>query len=139
MDLILGKWKKILIPCELYGKVIKGAHDMKAAGHFALNSTMTRLRALFYFPGITAQVQHYLAECEECLHTKRGNNDKKFKYTSTEKGYLNQSCHIDIWGPTPPDSSGYKYVLAMEEVYTRYCIFVPQKKDKCRYCSENNT
>ena len=59
---------------------------------------------------------------------KRGNNDKKFKYASTEKGYLNQSCHIDIRGQTPPDSSGYKYVLAMEKVYTRYCIFVPLKR-----------
>ena len=98
MDLILGKRKKIIIPHELYGKVIKGAHDMKAAGHFALNSTMTRLRALFYFLGVTAQVQQYLAECVECPHKKRGNNDKKYKYASTEKGYINQSCHIDIWG-----------------------------------------
>ena len=50
MDLILGKRKKIVIHHELYGTGIKGVHDMKTAGHFALNSAMTRLRALFYFP-----------------------------------------------------------------------------------------
>ena len=125
MDLILGKRKKIVITHELYGAVIKGAHDMKIAGHFALNSTMTRLRALFYFPCMALQVQQYLVHCEECLHKKRGVDDKSYQYASTERGSLNQSCHIDIWGPVKEDADGYKYVLAMEEVYTRYCFLYP--------------
>ena len=79
MDLVLGKRKKIIITHELYGTVIKGAHDMKTAGHFAPNSTMTRLRALFYFPSMSSQVQQYLAHCEECLHKKRGLDDKRYQ------------------------------------------------------------
>ena len=77
---------------------------------------------------MTAQVQYYLAKCDECLHKKRGVSDKRYKFASTERGYLNQFCQIEIFCPTQPDSSGYRYVLAMEEVYTRYCIFVPLKR-----------
>ena len=65
---------------------------MKIAGHFAFNSTMTRLRALFYFPSMSSQVQQYLAHCEECLHKKSGVDDKSYQYANTERGYLSQSC-----------------------------------------------
>ena len=62
------------------------------------------------------------------MHKKRCVEDKSYHYASTERRYLNKSCHIDIWGPTKEDAVGYKYVLAMEEVYTRYCIFIPLKR-----------
>ena len=47
------------------------------------------------------------------------------KDINTETGYMSQSCHIYIFGPTKPDSSSFQYVLAMDETYTRYSIFVP--------------
>ena len=86
MDLILGKRKKIVIPYELYGEIICGAHDIKAADHFTMASTLMRLRGLFCFPGMKMQIQHYIAKCEECLHKQRGVNNKRYKYASTEKG-----------------------------------------------------
>ena len=33
---------------------------------------------------------------------------------------------MDLWGPSNPvDSMGNKYILAIEESYSRYCIFIP--------------
>ena len=68
LDLILGKRKKIVVPHELYGEIICGAHDIKAAGHFTMASTLTRLKVLLYFPGMRMQIQHHIAKCEECLY-----------------------------------------------------------------------
>ena len=85
LDLILGKRKKIVVPHELYGKVIKGENDVKAAGHFALSNTITLLRALFYFPGMTTQTQHYLANVRN-VYTNRGGSMINDLSTQVQKG-----------------------------------------------------
>ena len=108
LDLVLGKRKKIILPPSLYYKVIAAAHTHKLAGHFSLNSTLSCLISKFFFPSTYTECRNYIQQCEECLVEVRGFNDKRFKQTTVESGYLNHCCHVNLFGPIQNGSSGYK-------------------------------
>ena len=84
-----------------------------------------RLWSIFSFFNIHSEVVKYVASCEACLLKKRGVDYKRFKYSPSDSGYLNQMVHLDIWVHLIQQTNGYKYILAIKEPHSCYCLFIP--------------
>jgi hypothetical protein len=57
---------RICVPRSLQARALALLHQ----GHPGINFTLQRARNIFYWPGITADVYRYIAECDACVHSQ---------------------------------------------------------------------
>ena len=97
-------------------------HDSKMAGHLRIAKTSDRIKANFYWPGMTEDVRRYCKSCDVCQRTIHKGSlapaplgkmpliDVPFKRVA-----------IDLIGPiNPKSSSGFRYILTLVDYATRY-------------------
>jgi hypothetical protein len=50
--------------------ILNELHDAATAGHLGIDKTMERVKRLFYWPGMDAEIKHYVATCPHCQVNK---------------------------------------------------------------------
>ena len=53
--------------------ILQWLHRSPTEGHSGRNITLQRIKALFYWKGITKDVQHFIGSCDVCQRCKREN------------------------------------------------------------------
>ena len=56
---------------------IKYCHDLKTAGHLRGKETLSKVRQMFYWPGLQSDVRSYIAVCETCTIRKEPSPTKR--------------------------------------------------------------
>lgn len=67
---IPGRWC-VVVPRKLRPEVLKEAHDGVFAGHFSERKVYDRLRRLYWWPGMRAEVRKFCRGCLSCA-TRKG-------------------------------------------------------------------
>ncbi|CAB3978561.1 Retrovirus-related Pol poly from transposon [Paramuricea clavata] len=60
----------LVVPREMRTDLLKLAHDDPSSGHMGINRCVERLQQKYYWPGMTSEVQLWVAECEQCNRRK---------------------------------------------------------------------
>ena len=76
--------------------------------------------------GIASIAKYFTRSCEQCQKTKPYTFAVTPEMTSLQAAFQGACVSCDHFGPLPP-SSGYTYILAITDVFSRYLILVPQK------------
>ena len=112
---------RIALPNTLRTAVIERAHASRLAGHSGSFKTAERVKELFWWPNIEADVQKHLQSCNTCL-------------SITNKGVLppapnqffppctgpNQRIHADLFGPLKSESHANSYVLVVTDAFSKF-------------------
>lgn len=130
--------KQIVVPTDLRYQVLHTAHDALMSGHFGVRRTLQRVLCKFYWPTVSKDVNMYCKSCDACQRTTAKGRvpsapleqmpliDEPFKRIA-----------IDLIGPMIPISnSGYRFVLTIMDVATRYPEAIPLKKIDSITCAE---
>lgn len=122
--------KQILVPSSLQQSVLCVAHDGIMAGHCGIRRTLQRVLSNFFWPGVRCAVKRYCRTCDICQKTV---SKGRVPCVPLEKMPVIQEpfkrIAIDLVGPFQPVSAnGYRYVLTIVDVATRYPEAVPLKK-----------
>ena len=74
-------------------------------------------------------VSSYVRGCKECQMHKRPKHPGKSPRQKTDIPHQPfDKVQIDFCGPFPPSvNEGYKYVLAIQDVFSRYSVLIPTK------------
>jgi hypothetical protein len=113
----------VVIPRVLQAELIHGAHSTRYSGHSGVLKTVLRLQTRYYWPGMTAQVQHHIDNCMLCIKCK-SKLGKAPLHPLPLPELPNQRVHIDLCGPYKTTSSGNKYCMVMTDAFTKYAVVV---------------
>lgn len=91
------------------------AHSSPWAGHQGGDKTAYRIRLLFFWPGLTAQVTRFCAACNDCqLRKRRTVFDRVPIEPIVRATYAFQQMNVDALGPIKPKSKrGHAYILCV--------------------------
>lgn len=126
------EWK-LVVPKSHRQSVIEQCHDIPTSGHMGVWKTLGRLTQKHYWPKMRADVARYVRSCRVCLANKpdfkgpaglmagRPNITRPWEFVS-----------VDLVGPLPPSTTGYKYILSVQDYFTKYCAFFPMRTAKAK-------
>jgi transposase InsO family protein len=117
---------KVVVPQSLRSKVLDVGHA--CSGHFGSRKTRAHVQSHFYWPGMGKDISTHCKACTTCAsftsHRKsiQPLQPVPIVHTPWEK------LAMDIVGPFTRTTSGYKYVLTLVDMATRFPEAIPLKK-----------
>ena len=119
--------KQLLIPSNLRNSVFKWCHEHRTAGHFGMTATVYKVQQRFFWPGMRREIQQKVTECVKCIEKIRSVPSRGTQHVPGTTGYVGEKLNIDLVGPLPTTPDGYRYVLTMQDNFSRHVSAVPLK------------
>jgi transposase InsO family protein len=94
-----------------------------------MKKTVAKFNERAWWPGMKNEVCQWIKECEACQLTKLGPGQGKLPLISTVVGDFNERIAVDLIGPFP-ESRGFKYVLTVQDCFTKWSEAYPLTKKK---------
>src|SRR6218665_2225944 len=120
---------QLMVPEKLRSRVLHAAHESLMSAHQGIKKTQDKISAVFYWPSMLNDVKAHVINCDLCSDglVKQG-------LTKAPLGHLPlvgepfRSISVDIAGPIEPRSaSGYRYILSIVDMATRFPEAIPLK------------
>ena len=110
-------------------EVLHQLHDSPlSGGHFAAEKTLSRIKQRFWWPGLRASVEKYIAKCTRCAARSTAGKSRKAHLQTIEAKAPFRIVAADILGPvTLAKKSQARYILVISDLYTKYAVAVPLK------------
>ena len=115
----------ICLPDSLMDKVFHLCHIHPLSAHFALASTLKRVRFRFMFPHMTAIVATKLMGCQGCVQKIAKDPYKHSVFCSREVPGINEKINWDIVGPLPLSENNNMYILSIVDYFSRWLEMIP--------------
>ena len=111
---------RMVMPKEIRDAVFYWSHQSTTAGHFGQTATVLRAQSKFYYPGMSQDLKRRVANCGDCLVKKSKVKLRDGTHNPQRSGYPNQKIYIDLIGPLPTTTKMERYVLTVEDGFTRH-------------------
>ncbi|KAM0735103.1 Retrovirus-related Pol polyprotein from transposon 17.6 [Formica fusca] len=95
-------------------------HDAPTGGHQGVERTIKRIRLNYNWPGITKDVEKYIAKCELCQKNKLSQKNKVPLIITDTPTKPFEKCALDIVGPLTVTTNGNKYLLTFQDNLTKF-------------------
>lgn len=108
--------------------VIQQHHGTKATGHFGVAKTLDRIKTVATWPNMQRDIEDYVRTCDTCQRVKlvRVRPQAEAVITDTPER-PNDKIALDLVGPIPESSDGYKYIMSVQDQLTKYITLIPLK------------
>ena len=76
------------------------------------------------------KVRVVVGSCRQCQKSKAHRNSKfanRQSHWTHLPSYKWQKISVDFVGPLTPDKDGFRYLLVVMDVFSKYCIVIPTK------------
>ena len=100
-------------------------HDAPTGGHQGIERTLKRIKMYHTWPGITKDVEKYIAKCEFCQKNKLTRKLKSPLVITDTPDKPFQKCALDIVGPLTITNAGNKYLLTFQDNLTKFGKAIP--------------
>jgi len=117
---------KIVVPRSLKAKVLHLAHA--CSGHFGAKKTKAHIQGHFTWPGLSKDVTDHCRACTTCASV---NTHRKQIQPLQPVPIVHQpwdKLAIDVVGPFERTTAGYKYILTIVDMATRFPEAIPLKR-----------
>lgn len=110
---------------ELRNHLLSALHSSPVGGHSGVRATYHRVKGIFYWPGLKADVEHFIAACPICQRAKHEN--------CLQPGLLEPLPVADMaWQHLSmdfieglPNSLGKEVIMVVVDRFTKYAHFIP--------------
>ena len=116
---------KVLVPLSLRESAFHYIHAHKSAGHLGVRASLERANRYIYYPGLRKDFQTRIAQCRECLAKKRKTNICKTVHKPRVASFPLERLYVDLVGPLGDGQSGPRYILKVDDHFTRWVTAVP--------------
>lgn len=118
-----------VVPKGVRWQIVKQNHD--DIGHFALDKTLERIKATYWFSRMRNFVKKYVGSCLECAYSKASGGKKPGTLHPIPKVDIPfDTVHADHVGPFVRSARGNMYILALIDAFTRYIYLKPVRNTK---------
>ena len=110
-------------------KLIREAHESTVGGHKGVSKTYWRIRKDYFWNNLKNDVQKYVKYCRKCQENKlvRIKNRQPMQITDTPAQPF-ERVQMDIIGPLPVSPRGNKYILTIQDNFSKYADAIPIPK-----------
>ena len=130
------KWtdvkKQLAVPSKMRNDVLKSYHDALTGGHQGQERTYEAIRLKYFWPKLYSDVQTYVKTCEGCQQAKRYIHQKQALLKPLPVGQVFSRLHIDILGPLPKSSEGFRYILMIVDSFSKWTEALPLRTMESR-------
>lgn len=100
------------------------AHDIPMSGHLGSSKAVFRVKSQYWWPTLEADTKSYVRSCTVCQEYKANQQHAiTFRPTTSDTPFARVA--MDFFGPLPTSSSGYQYVLVIQDMFTRFVNLIP--------------
>ncbi|KAL1489526.1 hypothetical protein ABEB36_013483 [Hypothenemus hampei] len=118
-----------VVPVGMRRQVVHASHDER--GHFALEKTLNRIAANYWFPNMKHYVETYISCCIPCILRKHPSGKKEgYLYPIPKPTQPFQVLHMDHLGPFPKSTKGNLHVICAIDACTKFLFLKPVKSTK---------
>lgn len=123
--------RRWLVPKKCVWQIIKANHD--DLGHFAIDKTVERIRAKYWFPHLKKTVSKYIKNCLNCIYYKNIHGKKPGKLHPIPK-YARpfHTLHLDHLGPFVKSTQQNSYLLVIVDAFTKFVFISAVKNTKSK-------
>ena len=119
---------RILVPTGRRLGILEMAHTHMLAGHFGGKKTFARVSARFLWPKMWLEVKRYVKTCIGCQRASRKDRAKAPLQPLQVESEPFSKVAFDLVGPLPRSTSGFRYVLTMMDLYSKFPAAIPLKR-----------
>ena len=113
---------QLLVTRKCIADILHSLHDHHSAGHLGIAKTLNKVLERFYWPGLRRDVVDWCKSCHTCASHK---SSLKAPLTSDFTGTPFQRIAIDIVGPFPVTTRNNKYILVVNDYFTKWRESLP--------------
>lgn len=126
----LRRWKRddpprIAIPTILVPSCLAAMHDADLMGHGGYTRTLRQVSERYKWPRLKQDVKRWVASCIVCQKFKRTPDVRQGLTHPIETSRPFETVAVDIVGPFPPSRRGYRYIVTMVDLYTKWAEAAP--------------
>lgn len=124
---------RIVLPKEKAREAVWEAHNTFPQIHPGIMKTYLQIKKTLYWPNMFRDVTQIINECETCKSYKISNAQPRGQmlYPKVVSAPL-QMLSIDLIGPLPTAYYGFKYILSVVDVFSKYVWLFSLKKVDAR-------
>lgn len=126
----------LVIPVGERANILNSYHNDATAGHYGIERTIARIASRYYWPKMRTEITEHIGNCIECQRYKATNLKPAGLFQSTAAEQRFEVISIDFFGPLPETSEGYKHILIVEDVVSRWVEIFPLKEATAEVCAE---
>ena len=119
---------RVVVPMGRRHKLLELAHSGLVSGHFGVKKTYAKLSGHFIWPRMWVEVKDYVRTCAGCQRAARNTNAKAPLQPLACIGEPFKLVAFDLVGPLPKSVSGFRYILTMMDLYSKYPEAIPLKR-----------
>ena len=117
---------QVLLPFHLRSEVLEMLHDHKSGGgHLGISKTFYKVKARYYWPGYRHDVAMWCLKCTECASKKGPAKRPRAPLKTVISGFPMERMAMDILGPLPMTRHDNKYILVVEDYFTKWVEAFP--------------
>ena len=110
-------------------------HFTPMGGHPGQTRMYAKMRRVFYWPHMAADVSAIVRDCASCARERLKQHKRKEPLqTFIATGPL-EDVAIDLLGPFPTTKQGYKIILVINARFSKLCQVVPLRSTEAFACA----
>ena len=120
--------KRVVVPTPRRKEILDVTHRGLVGGHYSHDKTSECLLQHFFWPGLRRDVKKYCAACSDCQRVGRVLRARVPLMKTPIISTPYQRLAADLVGPLERTKSGFRYILTVMCVGTRFPYAIPLKK-----------
>lgn len=124
-----------VVPKSRIMDILHEYHDIPTAGHYGIEKTLLQITRRYYWPGMRKSVSEYVRKCIECQRYKPDNLKPAGLLQTPVQAQRFEVLSIDLFGPLPQTTDGYRWIFVIEDTATRWIELFPLKIANAESCA----
>ena len=110
----------LVVPKTLQTELLHWCHDHFTSGHLGLNKTYERLRSIYFWNNMFADLHRWIESCVSCAQKKRDVHHSKPLLLPIAVSSLWEVIAADCMGSLSATNLGNRYILIISNLFTKY-------------------
>ena len=119
---------RVVVPKGRREALLVMAHSGLVSGHYGVKKTYAKLAKHFIWPRMWVEVKACVRSCGGCQRASRNTNARAPLQPLPCIGEPFHLVAFDLVGPIPKSTSGYRYILTMMDMFSKYPEAIPLKR-----------
>ena len=121
---------QLILPSILRKQVLESAHSAISSGHLGVNKTASKIQRMFYWHMWKDSVVNFIRSCVKCGSRKRPGKTPKSPMKEYTVSFPMDRIVTDLLGPLPQTKRGSKYILCVQDSFTKFVEIYPLPDQK---------
>jgi hypothetical protein len=127
--------RQLAIPSELRKEYLTHIHTgLGSGGHLGINKSYDKLLNRFWWPNAYRDLENWIKTCDRCQARKSPRQTAALQPNIfTFRPF--ECVGVDVLGPLPLSSRGYRYIIVFIDHFTRWVEAFPMRKNDAETCA----